>query len=217
MLVSPSYEEHGNVATVPKHGNSHVSSQGKELDRKTSPSLLHKPRLSANRNGWHTLRDLVAKVAAPQGTARLVLSLTHFIEAENVTALALSNARHTHTKNTSKLARVSRSLCVKKKRQSRFSRERVLLTQLWYLVIHSWKRKYAKDSGHRRRREQAIAQHRVLREEVQGSQEESHVDTLRLHQCLRSRCPRMVDDPASLADVVREEVQNLTAREHFCQ
>ena len=91
-------------------------------------------------------------------------------------------------------------------------------SQLWKLVTHSRKRDYATCYCHRRRREQAIAQHGVLRERYRATKKNLTATLYDLTNAFACGAQEsQPGDPTSLADVVRGEVQNLTAREHFCQ
>ena len=91
-------------------------------------------------------------------------------------------------------------------------------SQLWKLVTHSWQRDCATGYCHRRRREQAIAQHGVLRERYRAAKKNLTAVLYDLTNAFACGAQEsQAGDPASLADVVRAEVQNLTAREHLCQ
>ena len=164
-------------------------------------------------------------------------------EADSVTALALNNVRHVHLflmwffKHWfgtwlfhEKLREVGTCLKVSHC-QTTMARQAFLdccryttldtggktyYSQLWKLVTHSWKRDYATGYCHRRRREQAIAQHGVLLERAAKENLTATLyDLTNAFACGAQES--QAGDPASLADVVRGEVQNLTAREHFCQ
>ena len=91
-------------------------------------------------------------------------------------------------------------------------------SQLWKLVTHSWQRDYATGLCHRGRREQAIAQHGVLREKYRAAKQNLTAVLYDLTNAFACGAQEsQAGDPASPADVVRAEVQNLKAREHLCQ
>ena len=91
-------------------------------------------------------------------------------------------------------------------------------SQLWKLDTHSWQRDYATGYCHRRRREQAIAQHSILRERYRAAKKNLTAVLYDLTNAFAWGAQEsQAGELAPLADVVRAEVQNLTAREHLCQ
>ena len=157
------------------------------------------------------------------------------LEANNVTAWASNNVRHDQTFSTKFFVlwfgtclfheeHLEVGTCLKVSLYPRTTSQE-FLDYGWYIpsiqqgkrTIHS-SGNWLPTAGNRRRREQAIAQHSVLRERYRAVKKNLTAVLYDLTNAFACGAQEsQAGEPASLADVVRAEVQNLTAREHLCQ